>query len=352
MAEKLKRCKPEFGHGFAGLASNFIDLGHRKLKTGGVLALVVPFTIAQGGAWEKTRKALCANYADIHVLSIATTGSTQRAFSADTSMAECLVVATKRAEGNGGALFCNLDARPAFLLEAAITAKNARERVAQGNILNAGAAGVRSSDVIKAAENLQEGHLLLPRRTQPVAVPVVSLGTVAKPGLNDSDISRRPPSNAPFDIRAIRKAEVPTYPALWNHDAAREQQLIVQPDACCDVRNGFDEKATVVWSRTASRLHANRDFRLNSQSLAMCLTPEECLGGRSWPNVIPHKSGYEIPLLLWANSTPGLILFWWYGTRQQLGRSVTTVSKLPGLPVLDPRTLTNGQLDLLRRNLR
>ena len=40
--------------------------------------------------------------------------------------------------------------------------------------------------------------------------------------------------------------------------------------------------------------------RLNSQSLAMCLAPEKCLGGRAWPNVIPQDSVHEIPLLLWG----------------------------------------------------
>ena len=75
----------------------------------------------------------------------------------------------------------------------------------------------------------------------------------------------------------------------------------------------------------------------------MCLTPEKCLGGRAWPNVIPHESRYDIPLLLWANSTLGMILFWWHGTRQQQGRACITVTKLPGLPVLDPRTLMEDQ---------
>ena len=68
----------------------------------------------------------------------------------------------------------------------------------------------------------------------------------------------------------------------------------------------------------------------------MCLTPEKCLGGTAWPNVIPEESRYETPLLLWCNSTLGLILFWWYGTRQQAGRPRLTISKLPALPVLDP----------------
>ena len=80
----------------------------------------------------------------------------------------------------------------------------------------------------------------------------------------------------------------------------------------------------------------------------MCLTPERCLGGRAWPNVIPQKPAYEIPLLLWANSILGLILFWWYGTRQQAGRACITITKLPDIPVLDPRALTESQLEHCR----
>ena len=29
----------------------------------------------------------------------------------------------------------------------------------------------------------------------------------------------------------------------------------------------------------------------------MCLTPEKCLGGTAWPNIIPHNERHEIPLL-------------------------------------------------------
>ena len=281
MARRLKRVESTFGHGYAGLASNFMDLGHCKLKNGGVLALVLPFTFAQGKAWEKARKALAAHYSDIHILSIATTGSTKMAFSADTGMAECLVVATKKSEGNRHAMFSNFDARPAFLLEAAIRAKNARKRVARGNMMNAGAAGVRSFDLIDAVQNLEEGKLKMPRQGQAIEMPIVPLGEVANRGLYSMNISHKAPSKTPFDIRPIRDGEIPTWPALWHHDAKCERKLVVQPDTCADVRDGRDEKAVAVWKRTASRLHANQDFRLNSQSLAMCITPEKCLGGRA-----------------------------------------------------------------------
>ena len=80
----------------------------------------------------------------------------------------------------------------------------------------------------------------------------------------------------------------------------------------------------------------------------MCLTPEWCLGGMDWPNVTPHEPKFETPLLLWANSTLGMVLFWWHGTRQQQGRSCITVTKIPGLSVLDPRALTDSQVDQCR----
>lgn len=104
------------------------------------------------------------------------------------------------------------------------------------------------------------------------------------------------------------------------------------------------EQAVRTWERTASRLHSNRDFRLNSQSLAMCITPEEAIGGRAWPNVRPRRDAWIWPLLLWSNSTLGLMMFWWLGTRQQQGRSNITISRLPELNVLDVRYLSNSQL--------
>ena len=155
-------------------------------------------------------------------------------------------------------------------------------------------------------------------------------------------------ARGPFVVRAIRSGEVPTWPMLWAHSAERERRFVVRPDSCGDPRPDDEERAAERWNRAVSRLHASLDFQLNSQSLAMCLTPEKCLGGRAWPNVIPHEPRYEIPLLLWANSTLGLILFWWRGTRQQQGRACITVTKLPDLPVLDTRTLSGAQLDHCR----
>ena len=250
MGRKLKRAAAAFSSGNAGLASNFMDLGHSKLKDGGVLALVIPFAFVRGKSWKGAREALQSHYSDVHVTSIAATGSTARAFSADTGMAECLIVATKRSGGKSLAAYSNLAARPSSLLEAAVEAKAARSRAVQGDILDAGAAGVRSMSVIKAARELEAGNLRLPRSPMAVKLPVVTLGTVAARGLVHRDINggftdRNGTGQArgPFIKRSIRPNEVPTYPMLWTHSADRERRFVVLPDSCGDPRPDDEARA-------------------------------------------------------------------------------------------------------------
>ena len=77
------------------------------------------------------------------------------------------------------------------------------------------------------------------------------------------------------------------------------------------------------------------------------------LGGVAWPSFTLHTAGdpavermdWVYPVLLWANTTLGLMSFYALGSRTQTGRSLLTVTRLPDLPVLDPRQLTAGQIE-------
>ena len=118
---RLKNIGDLVGNGNAGLASNFIDLAHVKTRFGGVLALVLPATFVSGSSWEGARRLLESEYENLTVLTIAAHGQTDRAFSADTGMAEALVVVTKchaGRKGCGKTLFVNLYHRPHRLAEA------------------------------------------------------------------------------------------------------------------------------------------------------------------------------------------------------------------------------------------
>ena len=117
---------------------------------------------------------------------------------------------------------------------------------------------------------------------------MTKLGDIGSPGPVDRDISGTDKltgtHRGPFEIVTLMAGKTPSYPVLWAHDAGsgRESQIDVAPDADGWVRAEMAERALEVWA-TATRLHINRDFRLNSQALAACVTAEECIGGRAWP---------------------------------------------------------------------
>ena len=356
------------GHGNAGLASNFIDLAHAKLRTGGVAAFVLPAAFVQGGSWSNARRLFAERYQDLTVVSIANTGQGNRAFSADTGMAEVLVVATKSGQRDRDVLFANSRRRPRSILEAVAMARQingiGQEATTftagripftdsdEGGVFvrtalaNGGAAGIVEAGLAETMLNFPAGRLKLPRRTRKVAIPVTSLRELGNRGLLDRDINGDPkskPPRGPFDILPPLTGAVPTFPTLWGHAASRERRLIVRPDSRAEPRPGCQERAVSAWQLHATKLHFNRDFRINSQSLAACITPDKALGGRAWPNFKLHCEKWEKPLTLWSNTTLGLMSFWWIGARQQQGRAILTLSALPNLSVLDPRRLTNTQ---------
>ena len=358
------------GHGYAGLASNFVDLAHQKIKPGGVLALVLPLTVVSGESWSAVRELLARWYRDIAVVALATTGSEDRAFSADTGMAEALVLGVKRGRPIEASpedvptLFVNLVRRPGDTIEAAGMAHliESAPEVDRGfiragedeigsfvlaTLADGGCASLSEPYLGSAAVALHAGALRLPRLATASALPLTALKHVGTRGFYHRNISARPPLG-PFDIERPFRVGA-RHPALWNHDTDRERRLVVKPDSRAEVRAGSEDQASAVWA-TATRLHFNLDFRLNSQSLAACLTPEPAIGGRAWPNyLVEGDLRGEEALALWANTTPGLISFWWIAGRQQQGRAILTISQLPRLTALDVRTLDDEQLKQAER---
>ena len=361
-------------HGNAGIASAFAGLAHRKLKPGGVLALVLPLSAAAGLSWQAFRKMLAYNYTDLTVLSIAANGK-DMSFSSDTGMAECLVIARKNV---GASLvgapsprtrFTSLRHRPGGFAQASAIAKiivdsNNLRGIEDGpyggtqlsvgddvtgEILTAQQAddgqswgSVRLLDyaLAQTAYALTQSQLWLPAEPTPLYLKTVPLVSVGKLGLYHLDISG-PPPRAPF--AKTKPSDTATYPCLWNHDAKRETRIICEPDSQLQARPNLAEKAANVWS-TASRAHLNRDFRFNSQPLCVAFTELIRVGGRAWPNVRFGVPGFDHAFTIWGNCTLGLLVFWWHSNRQVAGRGATSIRSAESLPVLDFRTLTDAQL--------
>ncbi len=360
-------------HGNAGMASAFAGLAHRKLKPGGILALVLPLVATAGLSWQKFRKMLAQEYEDMSVLSIAANSTKDMSFSSDTGLGECLVIARKAkatvVPRTVQARFTSLQRRPSGFAQATAIAQGIVESVSPraiedgpygGTHLSVGDeptgalisthpdeggdnwGSVRLLDytLAQVAYALSLSRLWLPTHPKSLLLNVASLGTVGTLGLVDRDITG-PPPRGPF----LKDTPSPTasYPSLWNHDAKKETRLICAPDSQLRVRQGMEAKADIVWA-TASRAHLNRDFRFNSQPITVALTEVKSLGGRSWPNVMFDVEGYDYALALWGNSTLGILMHWWHSSRQDSGRGTTTIRSAESLPVLDFRTLSDDQL--------
>jgi hypothetical protein len=361
---------PRVGHGNAGLASNFVDLAHAKLRTGGVLALVLPFSAVSGGSWAGLRKILDLHYRDVTVVSLATHGSRERAFSADTGMAEIALVAVKRAAAVTAAgsrvRWASLARRPTSMVEAVQVARAIGDDdaplspafvevgddrlgcVLPGGISDGGLAAVAEPALADFGLALAACKPSL-NRIGDLPIPLAKLSHLGGPGPVHRDISGTDRAagahRGPFDIKPLLPGRTPSYPVLWAHDAGsgRESQIEVSPDEQGRVRAGMEGQALRVWA-TATRLHVNLDFRINSQALAACVTPQQCIGGRAWPSFVLAESAWEEAVALWMNTTPGLIGFWFVGSRQHQGRASLTVTRLADLVTLDPRALTHRQL--------
>ncbi len=133
---------------YAGLASHFVELARRKVRPDGTIALVLPLSAMSGGSWDALRAALRRDYEDITVVTIAGAAADEGSFSADTGMAECLVVARRDpARTPGRATFAVLNrqvksTQEAEFLAAAIT--RMRENGEIGDIEEAGFRFIKS----------------------------------------------------------------------------------------------------------------------------------------------------------------------------------------------------------------
>ena len=364
-------------HGYAGLASWFVALADRMVKQGGTIALVLPLTALHGASWKKVRQLIAQEYSDVTVLTIAAPRAEDQSFSADTGIAETLIVCRKSPGGDpdteNRGLFVSLKRRPRDEMEATELARAistlaedpairplevgpfggralvvGEERL--GEVIDAplsedapwSVAAAADFSVAQTAYQLARGRFWLPhmRGLDAPGIPVNTLQEICQVGLHDANIAGNG-AQAAFDMYPIQG--VPTYPALWKHDAQQERRLVVEPDMEGRVKIGKEDRAIDIWE-TGSHAHHNRDFGFASSPLAVAFTNQRTIGGRAWPNVQFKEPAYEVAYTLWGNTTLGLLCYWWHSSRQQSGRGIMPISSIRTMPTLDVTALSPEQL--------
>jgi NAD(P)-dependent dehydrogenase (short-subunit alcohol dehydrogenase family) len=378
-------------HGNAGEASIFLVLADKMLKEGGTVALVMPLSLMIGESWQESRNLLISKYVDITVISNAGIGGRPVSFSADTDMGECLFVGRKSAVGSSRATFVVLNERPESTSAGSNIASQIHHLRSHSRLkrLEDGPVGgvpirlgseligqaiespiarhdawnltrIKDLSLAQIAHQLAKGVLWLPtmarHETERVAVRMV--GEIGEIGPYHADINGRNArggARGPFDIADAPDDNSTSYPVLWSHDASRERCISFAADCEGVPRIGSDDdeqlsinrKLEEVWC-SASHCHFNRDFRFNSQSTSMQFTTRKTIGGRAWLSINLSSEDSEKALVLWSNTTMGLLLYWWSANKQQDGRG--TIGKLPlaRMPVLDVSGLTEGQISAAR----
>jgi hypothetical protein len=192
------------------------------------------------------------------------------------------------------------------------------------------------------------------RKSEAADIPITTVESIGEIGPIHRDINGKTPTGGirgPFDTLLVKPGSVPTYPVLWSHDANRERTMSFDADCEGIPRRGstaqeqaaLDLKVASVWN-TASHCHFNCDFQFNSQSTGMQFTPRKTIGGRAWLSIRLSSVEQEKALVLWANTSLGMLLRWWHSNKQQSGRGNIGKSALQTLPVLDVTALAPKQL--------
>lgn len=380
MQKKMDERTKELGrgtcyHGSAGIASAFVAVADKMCKPGGVVAFVLPLTAIQGMSWQGVRKLFASDYEDVTVVGLAGPKPIDQSWSADTKMAEVLIVArqTDAGRGSGRGAFVTLRRRPSSAMEATEVAKAIRRGLSErqrlrriedgpvggtvlaiggeriGEALDAplssapwGCCPVGDAMVVQAGHQLVCGTLWLPTAVAEDApsIPVRPVGKFATVGWADNNIANN--RAAPFDRHPI--AGEPAYPMLWRNRADAQRKMVVAADMHGLVREGREAKAGRVWA-TRSWAHHNRDFSFTSQSLGAAYTEGRTIGGRGWPNVQLPTQAHEKAYCLWGNTTLGLLLYWCHASKQQIGRGLMPVTAIRRMPFLDVTALAQKQLD-------
>ena len=377
--------------GNAGMAALFAELAERKRNENGNLAFVLPLSSMSGSSWNKLRQEWRERFSDTTVITIAAEGSFDRSFSADTGMAECLVVHGQCSQAltqSTDGYFVVLRRVPKSMSEAELLSAEIQRLKHEGEVGAIGSGGgittiklgsmtygtivsiclpdsgpwtlcgILDLELAEVAAVLTNGKLLQIGNPDgiEISLPIVTTTNIGSQGVVHRDINgieqAHDPDHAevrgPFDIVSPPNSPEPSYPVLWAHDAKKERRLTVAPDAEGQIRSWenkqkwVNERAARVWG-TATRAHYNLDFRFNSQSLTVAMTERRCVGGRAWPSVILENPEHEYAYSMWCNSTLGLLIHWWVTNKSQNGRGTTTVTAIPNIPTLDTRALTDEQ---------
>ena len=361
----------------AGLGSVFVLLADRTICASDRIAFVLPASALSGTSWSGIRRLLAEDY---HVeWVVALHDPRDQSLSFDTGIGEVLLVARKLGEEEEAprrARFVNLWRRPEYAGEAEALLRQLRRLPRPqfslegppigGSELSLGSekwgeivdapidAGPwmgsrwRSTVVGQYAYSLKSGDLWADDASRLIGqMPIQDLESVAS--ISPYHLQIRGTQGA-YDLKDGWDIS-DRYPGMWHVTSNSQRTMNNSPDARLIPKH--TERAIDLW-RNAGYLHIASEVRYTSQSILATKTDTRALGVRSWFTLtirdvdVDRRELVEAAMVVWLNTTPGMLLHANHANRSQLGRGTGNRTMLRTLPVLDVRKLTDDQLEAAR----
>lgn len=359
LQDALKLKETRVAHGTAGHGSYFVELADKKLKNGGTMGVILPATVLTSASMRKVRDMWTTEYRNVYVITIAGAKVYESAFSADTSMAECIVVATKGSGDNTGhATFVSLAQLPESMLEATEVANRILRggdedtlRVGEdegGKRVNLpiqsgkawGATRAKSTSLLQTAYKLADSVLSLPRHPTLFSIPMARVEDIATVGFTEPTIKGK---EGAFTVVKGYERTSDGYPALWHAKCEQQRAMVVFPDAHAKIRHNKEAQARRILERN-SQVHYYLSPTFSATSAIATFTEGPSIGACIITNVAFKARRQEIAWMLWCNSTFGLVCHWLHCGKQQPGRGRLTHTTLKTMPTLDVRQLSEEAL--------
>ena len=353
-------------NGNAGLAAYMHVIEHELLAFGGVHGKVLPLKAAHSESFAGFRQNIENEYHN--AITISTAAGDGASMSADTGVQEMLIVATKRANpaqtGDQSITCVNLTRTFATKIEAKMFADAIRREIAQGRatgeIIVGEAVGTyyrmtglgqgkpwsalgSSGDYTILTEYVTNGKAWHPAtgRVTPFALPMTTLGRLIDKGpthhlIGYSSESRGTHPTGAFLLHPKAKTEIRDNPSIWDVQAEAQNRITCRPTHYGEPRLAPDKAREML--AAAGHIHLSRGLRTSANKVAVAFTDDVCMGGRSWNTIKTKettKPGLSEAIILFLNSTYGILIRAGYGQSSDLGRCPINVNAIDGHPIPD-----------------
>ena len=352
----------------AGLGAAFVAAASPKLRPGeGRLALVLPVTVCTGPSWSQTR-ALIANDYLLDVV-VASHDPARWNFSDSTDLSEALLIATRRPANGDGAehrtTFVNLWQNPNGVLDAHRVAEVVNT-TQPARIEDTGTAlleldgehvgevfsipetklkgkqwvGVQfaRADVVRSALRLlEDSEVWVPGEAGVGSIPMCRLDEIGEIG----------PDRRRLVDGFNETTAVTAYPMIKGHDTNERTSFVCQPDHYLSPlakpkggqKPGYGQH---LWQQSGRLLIAEGP-RLDAARVLAMTSTTNVLSNVWWPVKVDNPQ-HESVLVVWLNSSAGLLATLAHRTSTEGGWVGFKKADLKGMAVLDPRQLTGTQL--------